>query len=98
MEVTVRAATIKIWVTKIVYSEEREQIEHLKDPRKGDAVKTKWWQYFNEGVICDIGHRMFRLKKKNAENNPLITTHLFYKISSRLNTDCKLNFVHLMLA
>lgn len=40
MEVILRAATIKIWVTKIVYSEEREQIEHLKNPRKGDAVKT----------------------------------------------------------
>lgn len=38
-EVILRA-TIKIWVTKIVYSEEREQIEHLKNPRKGDAVKT----------------------------------------------------------
>ena len=50
MEVTVRAATIKIWVTNVVCSEEREQIEHLKEPTKvkqwkksDDSTSTKVW-------------------------------------------------------
>lgn len=73
MEVTVRAATIKVWVTKIVYSEEGEQIDHLKRAKKRWCNENKVMTVLQQR--CDKLYQTshVQVKKKNAENNPSIT-------------------------